>query len=301
MKTPFNSIFRSLILLVGVVFLYIPNLLAEQPQSELVIRKFLHDIFNMEVNNIKIEPGEFCLSIGFPHKIVFINNTAHTIEISLDDTKIYSFSENRWSSSETALVEGKGHQDAISETDAFTSAIPLLDYFGFSTQKHDYKMVFRDNAHKTTSSVEDLWGASWDIRKDLNFNGILCRGRYVLVIISAASGKIVSFLHKPVIEPQNTMNVEITYAAAQQVALAWLMTAPHFTGKSPTINTTNTQGEIVIAPKKDISQENTSCEDAEDAIVTYYCWEVDFNFLENEKSNPGKIWVNVETGEVIGE
>ena len=298
MKVSHNYMFRSLVVLVALLFLSITRIWAEQSQSEQTIKTFFNDIITIKVNKMTIKSGIFCSSIGLPYRMISVNDGAYNIRISLDGTTIYFFNQKGWSSSETDIVEGKGHADAISETNAFTFAIPLLNYLGFPTQKDDYKIVFCDNAYKTTSSVEDLWGASWLISKDLYSNGKRCRGRYLTVIISAASGKIVSFIHKPVIHPQNTMNVQVTYASAQQAALAWLTAAPYFTGKSPTINTSNTQGEVVIAQKEGSSQENTLCEDA---ISTYYCWEVNFDFIENEKSNPGKIWVNVETGEVIGD
>lgn len=267
---------------------------AQQSAIEQTITGFFNTVFNIEVAKITVEPEIKYSPIGLPFKRVVVN-TNYNLFISADDSTIYHFSKSNWMSLEADSVRGKTHTDRISEDEAFTAVVPLLAYFGCPTEKSSYEAAFIDTAAE--SNREDLYGANWTFRREISHNGIPCRTRYFITSVSAASGNIVMFYNWLKILPLNTNNSQVSFTTAQQIALAWLMAEPYFANKSPTIDTSNTQGQIVIAPKQNCV---TDTDLLREALTTYYSWEVLYTYIDDGQIVPMRIWINVETGEVVG-
>ncbi|NLV45115.1 MAG: hypothetical protein GXY07_11520 [Candidatus Hydrogenedentes bacterium] len=273
---------------------YTFSALAQQPTIEQTITGFFNTVFNIEVTKIVEKPGIKYYAIGLPYKYVVVNNK-YTSYISVDCLTIYHYSNSNWMTLEADSVRGKTHADRISEDEAFTSIVPLLAHFSCPTEKSSFEAVFRDTA--VESNREDLFGACWTFRREILHNGIPCRTRYFSISVSAASGNIIMFDNCTKILPLNTNNSQVSFTAAQQIAFAWLMAEPYFANKSPTIDTSNTQGQIVIAPKRNWV---TDTDLLSEALTTYYSWEVLYTYIEDGQIIPTRIWINVETGEVVG-
>ncbi len=285
--------------LVLAAFLAIPASMttAEESQATQTIKSFLSGGLCIEAARVTERPDVSYDSVGMPYKWYSVDDT-YRLWVSLDGEKVYRFTHNRWGCNELHLVEGKTHDDAISETEAFASVVPLLSYLGFSTEQNEYEIEFKDTAYQTDQRINDLWGARWYIRKAFSLDGIKCRSRYLTIIVSAASGAVVGFHHNPVIPPENTLNPIVPYSAAEQIALAWITAHPYFAEANPTIAADSSQEQIVIAQKYDFYGESMVGRTV--PISTYYSWVVIFDFVEFGRAYQCGVWVNIETGEVVG-
>lgn len=233
--------------------------------------------------------------IGLPYKIVTADST-YDVWVSEDASTVYGYAKKSMFSDEN--LDGKTVADAISEETAFSAIIPVLSYIGLSINKSDYQMLFSDMGSKD-GDEDDLWGCVWRIYKEMKIDGKVCRFRGFNGVIAASSETIYTFRYRPVIYPENTLNDVITYIAARQSAASWLTTQPYFESAVPILSGDENAGIQVIAPEHNMFDNNIP--EATDSVKTFYCWEVPFTWTESETEQfEGVVWVNVETGDVIG-
>ena len=236
--------------------------------------------------------------IGFPHK-TFTADKIYTIKSSVDGSAIYSYSKKERFVYKTD-ISVKTSEDAISDDDAFSVVVPLLEYFGLPTDKSKYRITFVDNADEVE---DDLFGSSWSIIHYMKLNGIPCRKRILNISVCAAEKEVQSFFYRPIIPPENTLDGAIPYASARQLALDWFAKQPSLTvGGLPTIiddaNNSTHKGTQVIAPVYNIF--STSVSRLTEQPKTYYCWEVPFAWVDFTHIHNVVVWVNIQTGEIVG-
>ncbi len=256
---------------------------------------FLSQVLNITAAAVIESPDISFETIGLPYKKITVN-ACHNLWVAEDGSTVYSYSRrNRFTGED---VSGKTHADAISATDAFTAIIPLLAYLGLSTSQSDYEIAFSDIGGETHN---DLQGCTWGVRQTIHVNGVLCRSCIFLGRVSAASGAIFSFRYWPIIPQENTSTATISYAEARQTAINWLATQIYLTGASPTLTGDENNGQQVIAPNINGFDISNLLEEQTESTKTYYCWEVPFEWTERgDHTVPGVVWIDVETGAVIG-
>ena len=291
-----NDLFGLLSTLVVFAFFLLAPLytgVAEESAAAQTARNFLSQVMNVTATLIVESPYVSYDIIGLPYKTLTAD-TCCDVWVSEDGSAVYGYGKKSMFADEDTA--GKTHADAISEAAAFAAMTPLLQYLDLSTTQSDYDIVFEDMGGETEN---DLWGCVWIVHREMELNGIPCRTRVFTGLVSAASGAIFTFRNRPVIPPENTLNGDVTYAVARQATQSWLSAWPYFSAASPTLAGDENEGVKVIAP-----QENhfAPADDEQTAPTkTYYSWEVPFEWTEwGDEQFEGVVWVNVETGEVVG-
>ena len=222
-------------------------------------------------------------------------DSTYDIWVAEDGTAVYGYTKKDMFSGEN--LNGKTNADAISEEYAFNAIGPVLNYLDLSTSKSDYYMSFRDMGTEGDED-DDLWGCMWIIRKEMELNGIPCRGRGFSGSVSGASQTVNIFRYLPTIMPENQSNVVVSYTEARQNALNWLQEHPYFETASPFLVGDENTGVQVIAPQHQMFELNEA--EQTEATKTYYCWEIYFSWTEYNNDFNGVIWVNIDTGEIVG-
>ena len=285
---------RSLQIVVLLVLIPAYSGVTEESPTVKKVRNFFVEVFGKTVSAISESSDISYNIIGLPYKIYDVDSK-YMVKISEDNTTIYGYTKKDLDEN----VTGKTSADAISEDDAFNAVKPVLKYLELSTSKSDYQMSFRDMGTED-DRADDLWGCMWTIvGKDMEMNKMPCRGRGFVGAVSGASQTITTFCYLPVIMPENELSLIITYAEARQKALIWLQKKPYFEKAIPSLTGDENTGIQVIAPKRDSFDNNRG--EPTKLTKTYYCWEIPFvsSKLIPEQSE-GAVWINVETGEVVG-
>lgn len=257
-------------------------------------RNFLSQALNISATTIIERPEVIYDIIGLPYKILNVDST-YDIWVAEDGTAVYGYTKKDMFSGEN--LNGKTNADAISEEYAFNAIGPVLNYLDLSTSKSDYYMSFRDMGTEGDED-DDLWGCMWIIRKEMELNGIPCRGRGFSGSVSGASQTVNIFRYLPTIMPENQSNVVVSYTEARQNALNWLQEHPYFETASPFLVGDENTGVQVIAPQHQMFELNEA--EQTEATKTYYCWEIYFSWTEYNNDFNGVIWVNIDTGEIVG-
>ena len=286
---------RSTMLIFAMLFLALlhSGAVAESAEAQ-TAENFLAQIMNLSVSSIVESPDVSYDIIGLPYKTLTADGCCD-VWVSEDGSAVYGYGKKSMFADED--TDGKTHADAISEAAAFAAITPLLQYLDLSTIQSDYELVFEDMGGETE---DDLWGCVWIVHREMELNGIPCRTRLFTGLVSAASDTIFTFRHRPVIQPENTLSLDVSYAAARQAAQAWLAAEPYFTEASPLLlDDDDDEGEQVIAPQQNFfaidEEEQTS------PTATYYSWEIPFEWTEwGDAQFNGVVWVDVVTGEVVG-
>jgi hypothetical protein len=262
----------------------------QELSAEQRIRDFLSEVLGITATNISESPSILYESFGLPYKI-FIADGCCKISASVDGSIIYRYMSDSLFADEEDTIKGKTLEDAISDDEAFSAAVPILEFYELPTEKSEYQMDLIDPFSEIRG---DLFGSEWFIEKEIKLNGIPCRTRAIYIGISAASKKIVDFEYYPIIPPENTLDNAITYASAQRKAWRWILvhflTWPALTGDA-------NAGIQVIAPNLNRLK---SVYDETEPTKTFYCWEVPFTWKQWESTLNGVVWVNLQTGEIVG-
>lgn len=288
-----NTVIEKIVLVFFMFVLSTISAVAEQ-ESQVAesVRNFFTQTMRVTVTNLVEEP---CISyrlIGLPYKEVKVDNSYFVWVADVGGT-IYSYTKKDMPNED---VINKTQEDAISASEAFTSILTLLDYFELPKKESDYQMIFQDMGGETENDLDSCY---WIIRRELNLDGIPCRMRSFVCFVSGASGTIFTFKYLPVIPPENTLIVTTTYAAARQAALNWLMESSVLSVREITLTGDENSGTQVVAPEENMFVDNM-LQDQTEKTKTYYCWEVPFAWTQYEEDYNGYVWVNVETGEIVG-
>jgi len=126
-----------------------------------------------------------------------------------------------------------------------------------------------------------------------------CRGSRLRIQVGASSGILENFSYAPPIAPRQKPLKRLPKERAVEIAKEWLEKCSYFSGKNAQVTQDLTQVAEVIAPRNDLVPNLQPVQD-EDCDKTYYCWEVPFAFVERDHAFSAWLWVNMDTGEVIG-
>ena len=185
--------------------------------------------------------------------------------------------------------EDRGH--LISEADAWDICKPVLSYLGIEAERSTFNFHFINGY----SRVE------WCLEKEFAYEGRPCRLSHLNITASAATGILRSFWYAPPITPLKKPGdlKTISKEEAAETAREWLEKCVYFNGKNPRV--TEDLGEVieVIAVPNDLLPELAPVSE-EDPVVTYYCWEVPFTAVEHSHEITCRLWINIETAQVIG-
>jgi len=192
----------------------------------------------------------------------------------------------------------KGHSidDAITADAAWQAAQPVLAYYGLSYAREEFRFQMGDSEPEGN----DLYGAYWYIEYDYTYNGLPCRYNTFRVKLSAYSGTILTVHNAPIIVPKEPQQ-KISKTKAIEQAKAWLEERLYLKGKQPTVDETAPDRieEVIARPNRSyvVDGEAPEMKLTEEA---FYCWEVPFEFIEDGNTFRRSVWVNIETGQVIG-
>ena len=257
------------------------------------VEEFLSEALNIENATIVERPG-ISFDKGLPGKTFCIDdNCDSTVMVTEDGAIILEYRRRFYHSEEKEYVQGKTRADAITETEAFAFATPVLEYLGYSSAREDYSLDIRNFINNCPRN-NALEGTRWSIKKYFTVDGVSYRGATLFVRLSAATGTIISISNTPRVLPENSMNIQISFADARPVALNWIR--DNYFGS---LTGDAESGTIVIAPNVNQFEMLTK---RTEALKTYYCWEVPFIWREpmTNKMEESVVWVNIETGEVVG-
>jgi len=285
----------STIITFTIFFIFWPmgNGMTEEVTPSQKVEDFLFEALNMENVTIAERPG-ISFENGLPGKTFCIDDKCDsTVMVTEDGAIILAYWRGFYHVEEKEYVQGKTRADAITEAQAFAFATPALEYLGYSSEREDYLMK-KYNIINNSESNNALEGTRWFIKKYLTVDGVSYRGSPFLMILSAATGAIISISNTPPTLPENTMNIQVSYADARPAALNWIN--DNYYGS---LTGDPESGTIVIAPNVnqfEIGKERT------EALKTYYCWEVPFIWSDSMSNTQieGVVWVNIETGVAVG-
>ncbi len=279
-------------LLTAVILLPCWSVAEESPAAQ-EARNFLEQALGITVTTIVEKPSVTYDVIGLPYRLLTADAT-YDVWVSENASAIYGYARRGMFVNEN--LEGKTTADAISEDRAFATIVPVLNYLDLSTAKSDYHIDFQDMGGGAGNSLE---GCFWSVSREMALNEKPCRTRTFIGVVAAASETVYIVRYSPSIPPENQLNVVITYQAARQAAQDWLAEEPYFTVASPILLDDDGEGEQVIAPQQNFfaidEEEQTS------PTATYYSWEIPFEWTEwGDAQFNGVVWVDIETGEVVG-
>jgi len=182
--------------------------------------------------------------------------------------------------------------DLISEAEAWDGCKSVFAYLGIEAERSTFDFHF----------VNDGYGrVVWDIYKEFVYEGMPCRGSRLGMEVGASTGILRNFWYAPPITPLKKPEdvKKISKEEAAKTAREWLQKCLYFHAGNPRVTEDLDQVIEVVAVPNDLLPELTPIPE-EDPVVTYYCWEVPFTAVEHGRELPGRLWINVETAEVIG-
>jgi hypothetical protein len=205
-----------------------------------------------------------------------------SLSIGRQDGKVYRFSTN-WHASSMG-------PELISESQAWETCKPFLAYLGIEQERATYDLkLLRDD------SGRDFWFLS----RDFVYEEIPCRGSRLRMQIAASRGVIENFYYAPPFPPPNKPLRKLSKESAIETATKWLAKSMYFGEKSAKVTEDLAQVVEVIAPPNDLVPDLAPLGN-EDSSKMRYCWEVPFDFEEGGHPLSDWLWVDVETGRVIG-
>ena len=212
-----------------------------------------------------------------------------TITVTNDGKELYKFLCYG-----THLLPGLDLKEAISEDEAFERLKPVLEFYGFSLEKEAYNL-----------ELSNVWGGPpelkdmvWSTRKELSYNDVPCRRKFLVCNIFAQTGDIQHIYYAPVFPPKNSPTPQITVEAARKIAAEWANA--HLENKDyATVNKMYDTVKYVIAPQENLFTESR---DERKPLNTFYCWEFMFeqSHLVRDVSRDITVWINIEDGTVVG-
>ncbi len=220
---------------------------------------------------------------------------------------LYEFSRQHMKDGEKEATKGLTHDDAISAEEAFASFLPLAQELKIPMKQEEYSLRFvdvneipADNGKK--SAKADLYGAYWHLTLSLSYEGMPCRGRRVTARISAYSGRINLFLYYPVIVPSPGER-RVDRKQAVRLLKKWLEKKTYFSGpyrEHRIPDDSKLRGKLVVACPNGFPDSRISHEQRISPPAASVCWEVAFEYSERGHWFPAVVWVDADTGHVIG-
>ncbi len=280
-----------------------------KPTEEAELVTFLERTLKTDLESLRVVK-ESNATKRDPHGtvLVCINEESpldrHHIKIDRQDGNVITYS---WSILWTALPdhEDKRREDAISAEEAFTVALSYLRYHGLPGAPEEYDVFFDQAGGDSAAATKDLGGHSWVIHRDFTHKGVLCRGRRMVVRVCPYYARVQMLYYRPVVIPEVPVR-RIAREDAVASARAWLDTHQYFEGKEPHLTEADVGDilEVIALPNAWFNLESGS-EPIEGQVRSFHCWEVPFHFTEyggtiSEHVFRARVWVNIETGEVIG-
>ena len=269
----------------------------EETQPIQTVRAFLSDVLSIEISEVKEHPGDLFLEIRSDHKICLINNGSYSVYVSEDGSVVYGYNNNTWYS----RVYDEVHAELITESEVFDMAVPLLKYLGLTLDVSDYEFSLRGFGLKTPDNYQQQ---VWRISRRFYLNGKICRSLGFSCLISATSGDLIKFVYNPIKAPQNNLNVQVSYKEACDIASSYISQVYASTINEISFANGDSEGKIVVAPD-DNELGKADYNYALGPPSMYYSWEVKLRFVEyknteREYSSSCIVYVNIETGEVVG-
>lgn len=217
--------------------------------------------------------------------------------VDIKDGTVYRYVDmGDWTKEED--LQEKSIREAISVEQAFAAAVPMLTHFGLPLTFGEYDVSLVNMGPK--SGETRLEDALWWVKKDFSHQGVPCRGCDIAIVLSPFSGKLLMLGYDPPIIPQAPVK-RITKMEATENARIWLE-ANKYIGPSNPVVDSGALDEIkyVIALPNDFGIPVHEAEPEEGPVKSFYCWEVPFYYTQDDNTFEARIWVNVETGQVIG-
>ncbi len=262
------------------------------PELEIELVRFLRKAVGTEVRTVRVLKRE----VASPDDRAGNVRIQVNEDIASEDYKIKIHSENATvlscSASNWPEIKGMTIEDSISAEEAFGTAVPYLEYYDLSLERDQYRIVLEDLG-------EDREG-SWSIWGKFSHEGRPCRDRGVNVMVSAYSNHVQLFVYKPMeipVQPTRRISKEQAVKSAE----AWTKTLNYFEGKEPRFTGIKMSDivEVIASPNRKYIRE-AEAEPPEGEIQSFYCWEVPFAFTDHQHEFRRRLWVNIETGVVIG-
>lgn len=287
---PYHRIFIGVMIL-GII---VSNVWAEEAPAIQKARSFLLEVMDISGTSFEVRDKGPALAIGLPYVKVRVDRN-YSMLVAEDGAQVYEFSVMK-PSQDGNLIE-KTRADAISAETAFSALERIVSYYGLPKDIKQYQATLMDTG--TAGKVEDdLWGCSWDFRKEFELDGVPCRMREFGCLVSASSGKVSLLMYWPVIPPQNSPDRKVSEETARAVVNAWFGGQRYFQEARPAVDDYAESASVVIAPE--INMFMFSEHPAWDNVKAYYAWEIPIHWTERSNQFPGVVWVNVEDGTVVG-
>jgi hypothetical protein len=265
------------------------------------VRAFWHECLGKEAPAALVPMGgDRPMEPALPPGCVRAKASGTGEEVVFDGKDGTVFRYMRRDEGESALCRGRTHGDAVSSDVAWERALRILQRYGLSSERSGYQVELQDVGD--VERRDDLIGAHWVVRKALSHEGLPCRGASVWVGVSALTGELWAFSYNPVLVPVEEHSVVVSKADAVKKVEQWLNNAfPE--GKHGWKAGGKSKDKVVevIARPHDPGCRALSADHIEDKWEAHYCWEVPYVFdMQDGEKWTRKLWVRVDTGEVIG-
>lgn len=277
------------------------------PEQLNVLREFLQSFSKFDVSTARVQ-RQRKQSLDpidpLPYAELRVNDGLDgecDVKIGKSDGIIYSYTRRARGRDvlDEPGIRGRTIEDAISAEAAFEAALPILRYYGLPTSPENYTIGLGDVGQ--VEAPDDLYAALWDVSGKFQHKGVPSRWGRVRIAISAHSGSVISVRYDPLIVPREPQ-VRISKVEAVQSAKGWLAERKYFVDKRPTVEEQGLERieEVIAVPNNAYLLPGEVSRAQNDPVQSFYCWEVPFTFVEHEHTFKSYLWVNVETGEVIG-
>ncbi|MBW7864212.1 MAG: hypothetical protein H3C30_07350 [Candidatus Hydrogenedentes bacterium] len=285
----------SIIALFVGIFLIACQASADDAAVAVCVEKFLSVIEeDIYVTTVESSKTIYTTPIGLPYRRVKVNSS-YTILISNDNSIIYGFVRNGAFTDRAA--KGKQKNSIISEDEAFKIVKNVISIINVSLNKDDFTIRFND------TSIVNKDGSSepfWSFVSEQKFNDIPCRKRTVNFEIAADNGELLLYRYRPIVIPTKDLMINIKREDAITIAAEWVSKEPYLVRYNGVLSPVKGEGVLVIAPEGNPYKLDSDDLQKQVEVKTYYCWEEEFRWIENESKGEGVVWIDVNDGHIVG-
>lgn len=176
--------------------------------------------------------------------------------------------------------------EMVSDGGAFVAILPILEYYGLSSNISDYAISYIDTV-----------GCTWNIESRFLTDGAI-KPPSLYVVLAADTAKLLMVMYLPPL-PLPNASTNISEKEAAEIAQGWLMAdeSPVHKWKPQVEATRKTLIDSVRGNRATL--DNWPWEQRALTRELHICWGVPFTTTEHSTTFGFYLWIDVETGEII--
>jgi len=181
----------------------------------------------------------------------------------------------------------------LTDEEAWRTCLPALDYYHVAPERKEFIMSHRKRGAEALIAFT----------KRYEYKDLACRQAFLNVAVSARKGKVREVEYQPPRIPTEKPVENIPKEEAVRHATDFLRNNWYLGGLSPKVTQEDRRlvqkviappNKLFVLPPKEFVRQGVNWSESR------YSWEVPFEYQEGARTFQSVLWVDIETGEVIG-